>query len=151
MAHYIVHIRSPKPPAEAFEYMADLSNFAEWDAGVRRVEQIDGDGAGPDAVFDVTVRAGLGSLTLRYRTTSYDPPSTIVVEARSTLLTSLDTITVEPDGDGSVVTYEAELTLNSVLGLGDPILGLAFKRIGDRATDGLVRALDGDRLPERPA
>jgi len=42
-----------------------------------------------------------------------------------------------------MVTYDAELTLNGLLGLADPLLGLSFKRIGDRAAAGLIRALDG--------
>ena len=32
-----------------------------------------------------------------------------------------------------------------------PLLGLSFKRIGDRAGAGLVAALEGERLPERAA
>ena len=55
MARYIVHVRTSMPPAEAFAYMADLSHFAEWDPGVDRVEQVAGDGAGPDAAYDVAV------------------------------------------------------------------------------------------------
>ena len=49
MAHYLVHVRTPMPPAEAFDYMADLRNFATWDPGVDRVDQVRGDGGGPDA------------------------------------------------------------------------------------------------------
>lgn len=52
MAHYVVSVLSPKAPADAFAYMADLSNFAEWDTGVERVEQVQGRGPGPDAAFD---------------------------------------------------------------------------------------------------
>ena len=51
-------------------------------------------------------------------------------------------------GAGSTVTYDAELTLNGLLGLADPLLGLSFKMIGDRAAQGLVRALDGERVTE---
>jgi len=40
MARYIVQVRTPMPPAEAFAYMADLRSFAEWDPGVDRVNQI---------------------------------------------------------------------------------------------------------------
>ena len=50
------------------------------------------------------------------------------------------------DGTGAVVTYEAELTLNGVLRFADPLLGLAFGRIGGRAADGLIDALDGERV-----
>lgn len=146
MARYIVRVRSPKPPAEAFAYMANLANFAEWDPGVTKVEQSEGDGPGPDAVFDVSIK-GLGS-PLRYRTTRYEPPRTIVVRAESRMLTSLDTIMVESDGAGSIVVYDAELTLNGILGIANPLLGVAFDRIAGRAATGLVRVLEGERLPD---
>ncbi|MFT7650245.1 MAG: carbon monoxide dehydrogenase subunit G [Candidatus Poriferisodalaceae bacterium] len=148
MARYVVHVRSPKPADEAFAYMADLSNFAEWDPGVEHAEQVQGDGPGPNTAFDVTVKGIGGSLTLRYDVTDYDPPEKVVAKAQSRLLTSLDTITVRGDGDGSVVTYDAELKLNGLLGLADPLLGLSFNRIGDRAATGLVRALDGKKVEE---
>lgn len=148
MARYVVHVRSPKPPDESFAYMADLSNFAEWDPGVVEVEQTAGDGAGPDAVFDVVVKGFRGPLTLRYHTVAYDPPVTIVAHSETRRLTSLDTITVRADGPGSVVTYDAVLKLNGLLGLADPLLRLSFKKIGDRAAAGLIRALDGERLTD---
>ena len=124
--------------------MANLTNFAEWDPGVTRVEQVEGEGPGPDAAYDVTVK---GMRTpLRYRTTLFEPSNAVVALAESRFLTSLDTITIEDDGTGSIVTYDAKLTLNGPLGLADPILGLSFGRIGDRATVGLIRVLDGERL-----
>ncbi|MDH4147056.1 MAG: SRPBCC family protein [Acidimicrobiia bacterium] len=148
MARYVVHVRSPRSPADAFAYLADLSNFASWDPGVEAAVQVQGDGPGPNAAFDVTVK-GIGrSLTLRYHTVRYEPPTAIVARAQSRLLTSFDTITVREDGAGSMVTYEAELTLNGLLGLGDRLLGLAFERIGDRAAEGLVGALDGERVAD---
>ena len=147
MARYLVRLRSSKSPAEAFAYMANLSNFAEWDPGVTRVKQSEGEGPGLNAVYDVSVK---GLLTpLSYRTTQFQPPYSIVARAETFILTSLDTITVEADGTGSIVTYDAELTLNGPLGLADPILRLTFGRIGDRAAAGLIRVLDGERLPDR--
>ena len=47
-----------------------------------------------------------------------------------------------------MVTYDAELTLNGPLGLADPLLGIGFKRIGDRAAEGLIIALDGERVAD---
>ena len=148
MARYVVHVLSPRSPAEAFEYMADLSNFAEWDPGVERAEQVEGDRPELDAAFDVRVKAGAGSITLRYRITEYDAPSTFVARAQNLWLTSLDTITVVPSESGSLVTYDADLTLNGLLGLLDPVLGLGFNPIGDRAAAGLIRALDGVRVDD---
>ncbi len=148
MARYLMHIRTPLSPTDAFAYMADLSNFAEWDPGVDHVEQVEGEGAGPGAAYDVAVKALGRSITLRYDTVAYEPPSTVVAFAESSVLTSHDTITVQADGSGSVVTYDAVLKLKGPLGLADPLLGRSFKQIGDRAGAGLVTALDGERVTE---
>ena len=141
MARYVTTVRTAKTPQEAFDYMADLRNFAEWDPGVKGVKQVMGSGGGPDNVFDVTV-AGIGrDLTLRYVTEEYDAPRNLLVVARSTVFTSIDRITVKPDGTGSVVTYDADLRLNGVLRVGDLGLRLMFGQIGDRAAAGLRRVL----------
>lgn len=141
MARYVTTVRTAMPPQEAFDYMADLRNFAEWDPGVKSVRQVQGSGGGPGAVFDVTV-AGIGrDLTLRYVTEEHDTPRNLLVVARSAVFTSIDRITVEPDGTGSAVTYDADLRLNGVLRVGDLGLRLMFNRIADRAAAGLRRVL----------
>jgi carbon monoxide dehydrogenase subunit G len=145
MARYSTTVRTPRPPAEAFAYMSDLRNFALWDPGVTRVTQVHGEGGGPKSVFDVVVRSVGGGTTLQYITTRYDEPRSVQVEARSSMLTSIDRIDVVADGAGSLVTYDAELRLNGVLGVFDLGLKPVFNRIGDRAAAGLARALDGER------
>ena len=142
MARYVTKVRTAKTPQEAFAYMADLRNFAEWDPGVKAVKQVEGSGGGPDSVFDVTVASPGLDLTLRYVTKEYEPPRNLLVVARSIVFTSIDRITVESDGTGSVVTYDADLRLNGVLRVGDLGLRLMFGRIGDRAAAGLRRVLD---------
>jgi hypothetical protein len=121
--------------------MADLRNFAEWDPGVKAVRQVEGSGGGPDSVFDVTVVAPGPDLTLRYVTEVHDAPHNLLVVARSIVFTSIDRITVEPDGTGSIVTYDADLRLNGVLRVGDLGLRLVFGQIGNRAAAGLRRVL----------
>jgi carbon monoxide dehydrogenase subunit G len=146
MARYSTTVRTPMPPSEAFEYMADLRNVAQWDPGVAEVVQVTGDGGGPGATFDVDVKSVGGTTTLRYETVRHDAPLTVQVEARSKLLTSIDRIDVVAAGDRSLVTYDAELRLNGPLALFDPALRLVFGRIGDRAAAGLERALGGERV-----
>jgi carbon monoxide dehydrogenase subunit G len=145
MARYVTKVRTAKSPQDAFAYMADLRNFAEWDPGVKAVNQVEGSGGGLGTVFDVTVNVpGPGpDLTLRYVTEEYDSPRNLLVVARSLIFTSIDRITVESDGTGSVVTYDADLRLNGLLRIGDLGLRLVFGRIGDRAAAGLRRVLDG--------
>lgn len=146
MARYIVSVRSPRAPGDAFAYMADLNNFAEWDPGVTAVEQVEGDDPALDAAYDVTVQAVPRPLVLRYHLVTYEPDTSFVARAQSRTLTSNDIITVEPDGDGSIVTYDAELTFNGLLGVANPFLARVFDRIGDKAARGLIRVLEGERV-----
>jgi hypothetical protein len=147
MARYVTKVRSPLAPSEAFDFVADLRNLAVWDPGVRAVQQVAGDGPGADAAYDVTLNNPGPATTLRYLTLEFEAPTTTRVVASNRLLTSDDRITVEadPDGSGSIVTYDADLRLHGLLRLGDPVLGLVFRRIGDRAAAGLRTSLDGVR------
>lgn len=141
MAKYTVSVESSKSVEEAFAYMADLRNFANWDPGVLTVTQVAGDGAGPESSFDVAVKSVGGGTVLRYETVEYDEPGNLLVEARNSKFTSIDRITVVAKDEGSIVTYSAELLLNGCLSPLNPLLGLVFNRIGDRAAAGLRRVL----------
>ncbi len=142
MARYITSVATPLSAAEAFAYMADVTHFVEWDPGVKRVLRVAGEGAGVGAAYDLTVQAG-GTTVMRYEVKEYEPPRRILLVARTSFLTSVDEVRVEATGSGSVVTYDATLTLNGRLGLFDPLLRVAFRRIGDRAAAGLKRVLSG--------
>ena len=141
MAKYTVSVESSKSVEEAFAYMADLRNFANWDPGVLTVTQVAGDGAGLGSSFDVAVKSVGGGTVLRYETVEYDEPGNLLVEARNSRFTSIDRITVVAKDEGSIVTYSAELLLNGCLSPLNPLLGLVFNRIGDRAAAGLRRVL----------
>ena len=143
MARYVTTVRTQQTPAEVFAYMADLRNFAQWDPGVKKVVQVKGAAGGADAEFDVTV----SGTTLRYVTEVYEPDTALVVVAKSRTLKSTDRVTVVADWASTLVTYDALLELNGVLRFADPILGLAFGRIGDRAAAGLRRVLSGEDVP----
>ena len=151
MARYVTTVRTQQAAEEAFAYMADLRNFAEWDPGVSKVVQVTGDGAGAGTEFDVTASGA----TLRYVTTTYDPQNSssggaggeLVVVGTSRMFTSTDKVSVISEGDSTMVRYEAVLELNGVLRVVDPLLGLAFGRIGDRAAAGLRRVLAGEDVP----
>jgi len=143
MARYVTTVRIKQTPAAVFTYMADLRNLAQWDPGVKKVVQVKGAAGGADAQFDVTV----SGITLRYITTEYEPDTNLLVVAKSRALKSTDRITVVADGATTLVTYDALLELNGLLGLADPLLRLAFGRIGDRAAAGLRRVLSGEDVP----
>jgi Polyketide cyclase / dehydrase and lipid transport len=145
MARYVTRVRTSRPREEVFAYMADLRNFAAWDPSVRGVAQVEGYGGGPGTVFDVTVR-GRRDRVLRYRTVAFDPPHEVLVVAETRALRSKDRIVVDADGTGAIVTYDAVLRFTGLLRAGGAVLYFVLRRIGDRASTGLCRALDGEVL-----
>ena len=142
MARYITSVPTPLSPAAAFAYMSDVTHFVDWDPGTKRAVRVAGDGPGVGAAYDLTVEAGTTTV-MRYEVKAYEPPRRLLLLARTTFLSSEDEVRVEPSASGARVTYDARLTLNGPLGLFDPLLGLALRRIGDRAAAGLRRVLRG--------
>lgn len=142
MARYSTTVRSPWPAEKAFAYTADLSNFVQWDPGVSSSTLVPGTGPGVGTQYDVKV-----ALTqLRYEILEHDAPRRTVAEAKSTVLGSYDVITVTETATGCDVYYDATLELNGPLRLADPLLGLMFNRIGDKAAGGMVKALEGTKV-----
>lgn len=137
MANYRAQILTAKPADEVFAYVADFSNAAEWDPGVAAATR---DGEGPVTVgetFALEVKVGKRTMRMDYEVTELQSPRTIVLRSETERLLSEDTITVRDTPAGTVLDYNADLTIKGPLGAFDVLLGLAFKRIGDRAADGL--------------
>jgi carbon monoxide dehydrogenase subunit G len=151
MAHYTSSVATPLPAPEAFAYMSDVTRFAEWDPGIERAVRVVGAGAGAGAgvgaAYDLTVK-GLGTTVMRYVVKEHEAPRRLLMTSKTTFLSSVDEIRVEPSGAGSIITYDAVLTLNGPLALFDPLLRLAFRRIGDRAMAGLRRKLAGTAVAQ---
>ena len=142
MARYVDTVNSPWLPDAAFAYMADARNFAEWDPGVKSSTLVRGDEPGPGAAFEVIVNAGPRAMTLTYEIVEWEPPRRLVLRAETRSIRSNDTVLIDATTSGSAVTYDAELNLRGMLRLFDPLLGLSFRKIGDRAAAGLRRVLE---------
>jgi carbon monoxide dehydrogenase subunit G len=145
MAHYKASLDTPRPPEEMFAYLSDFSTTAEWDPGVIEAERLGEEPVREGTEFRLLAKF-LGRKTpLTYRIVEYDPPTAVTFRGESPTVVSLDRITFEPSNGGTRITYDADLTLNGALKLADPLLRLAFKRVGARALAGLRRALQEGR------
>jgi len=146
MARFSTTATSPRPPAEVFEFLADMRNAARWDPGVSRAEVTLGSAprrpVGPGTVFEVTLRLAGRPRPVRYRVSAWEPPNRVVLEAFDPAFHSLDTVRVEAaPGGGSVARYEAVVTPLGLWRAAAPLIAVAFARIGRRAAIGLAREL----------
>ena len=93
--------------------------------------------------FSLVARFLGNDTQLTYRIVEYEPPRSVVFLGENDTVISRDRITFEPEGTGTNISYDAELTLKGPRRIADPLLGIAFKRVGDRALAGMREALAG--------
>ena len=141
MARYRTTIDSTLPPATAFAELADFSSAERWDPGVQEARRLDAGALGVGSRFHVVARFAGRDVPLEYEIIEFDPPNTVVLRAESSAVVSLDTITFEASATGTAVTYDAALRPKGLLRILDPVLAVVFRRIGDRARDGLHHVL----------
>lgn len=143
MARYRTTVASTLTPEDAFDYLAEFSRAAEWDPGVVEGESLDGSPVRAGSRFRLVSRVAGRSLPLEYRVMALDRPHRVVLEADERALRSTDEIRLAAVDGRTEVTYDADLRLKGPLGrFLDPLLTLAFRRVGDRAAVGLRRALN---------
>jgi carbon monoxide dehydrogenase subunit G len=142
MAKYTATLATKRPPAEVFDYLSDFSTTAEWDPGVREAKRMDDAPVAVGSEFLVVAEFLGRRNSLIYRVLEFDPPNSVTFRGASATVVSLDRITFEAFGAGTKVTYDADLTLKGPFKLADPLLALAFRRVGDRALAGMRATLD---------
>ena len=141
MAHYRATIDTPREREDVFAYLSDFSTTQEWDPGVIEAERLNGAAVGAGTEFRL-VAEFLGRKTaLTDRIVEYDPPRAVTFRGENATVISNDRITFEAGGQGTRITYDADLALKGPLRIADPLLGLAFNRVGDRALAGLKNRL----------
>ncbi len=142
MARYTTTISVPTSVEDTFAYLSRFSTTQEWDPGVVEATDL---GEGEPRVgsrYRVVAVAGGRRSELVYEITELDAPHRVVLLADNGRFRSHDTIECEPAPDGgTLVQYDAELTMGGLARFADPLLGLAFRRIGDRAAAGLAATL----------
>jgi len=143
MARYTTTIPVPTDPEATFAYLARFSTTEEWDPGIVEATDLDGGAPRVGSRYRVVALAAGRRSELVYEIVDLGAPHRVVLHADNGRFASHDVITCEarPDG-GTLVHYDAELTLGGIARLVDPLLGLAFRRIGDKAAAGLGTTLE---------
>lgn len=141
MATYRTTVQSPMNVEQAFDYLSDFSNAAEWDANTLSSDLLGDDPSMVGARYRVVTEFGGRTMTLTYETIELDRPNRVVFRTATSLASIQDTITFTPDGEGSRVEYVARIEMKGIAKLLDPVMTLIFKPVGDRAVEGLREAL----------
>jgi carbon monoxide dehydrogenase subunit G len=139
MAHYRASIDIQRPRDDVFAYLSDFSTTREWDPGVVETERLNGQAVGVGTEFRLVAEFLGRKNELIYRIVEYDRPHAVTLLGENATVVSRDRITFADVPEGTRVTYDADLALKGLLRIADPVLALAFKRVGERALVGLRR------------
>ncbi len=142
MAGFATTISSTLPPDRAFAYMADFENARFWDPSVSEARREDDGPIRAGSAFHLVSRFAGRDVLLRYTILSFEPPGRVVLEAEQPSFVSHDEITVEPEGEGSTVRYDARLEFQGIRKVLDPVMQLVFNRVGAKAAAGMTQALN---------
>ena len=137
MASYRASVETSLPIQEAFAYLSDFANAAEWDPGVVQAQRLDQGQIGEGSRFRLVARFMGRDNELIYTITEFSAPDVVRFRGESPTVISDDRLSFETIAGGTRLTYDAQLTLKGALRLADPLLALAFKPVGDRALAGL--------------
>ena len=139
-------------PGDAYAFLVDPRNLADWWPRVVRVEFLEGAPGEPGLVWTSVVEAdSRRRLRLDYELTVADRPSQIVWEHRlegtafgAHLTRQATEIAITPSGEGTRVEVTLTGELRGAAKLAGPSLKSDQKKLLDRALEGLRERLEGD-------
>ncbi len=131
-----------KPVAEVFDYTADFDNIEDWDPGIASSRRLDEGPVGVGSRFELIVSFGGSRIPMIYEITEYEPTERVVLVGSGEQIEAVDELRFEDQGEGrTLVEYTADLTLHNFMKYLTPFMGPVFKRVGQKAVDGLAEAL----------
>jgi len=142
MAYFATTIATCATPDASFRYLADFSNAAKWDPSVPSASRLDDEPIGEGARFRVELALGRRTVPILYTLERCETDRLLVFRADEPWFRSLDTIELAPRPGGTQIRYDADLRLEGMAFLLDPLVHLGFQVSGQRSADGLRRALN---------
>ena len=135
-------IEVARDAADAFRYVSEFANAAEWDPGIAESRKLTDEPVRVGSEYDVVALFRDKRQRFRYRVTELDDGRRVVLAGVGDKATSVDEIVVEPEGAGSRITYTADIKLKGLRRVAEPLLKPMLKKTADDALAGLKRTLD---------
>ncbi len=129
-------IEVARPLDEAFAYVADLSNSAEWDPGIAVARKLG------EREYELIAEWRGKRIPFHYRVTELDEGGRVVAVGEGEKARSVDTIQFERAGTGTRITWQAQISLKGPRRPFGLLMWPLFKRMGAKALAGLKATLD---------
>lgn len=134
MATYEFSATTKKDPTDVLLFFADMTNAAAWDPSIIRVERRDEGDISTTTSFDVTIKMGRRSLTLRYHVAIFEPGVRLILRAEGSWYVSEDIVSLSALSEGvTQVRYQARLSGRGPAQLLEPLFQRSIHQLGEAA------------------
>ena len=135
-----------QPPIKVWAYMSDFTNTEDWDPPTISTERTSGEGGVGTTYHNVSRVLGR-KREIEYTVIEWVDLARLQLSGDAGSVKTLDTITLEPVGAGTTLTYHLDVRLTSrgAGRLARPLVPVALKLLATRAAASLKRKLE--RLP----
>ena len=116
------------PPEIVVDYLKDFQHAEQWDPGTRTCERIDSGPVAEGSFWHNVSKIYGVTAELTYKLEELTD-SRVVFVGENQLSRAVDTITVEPDGSGSVITHVSDLEMHGSAKLLSPVVKLVFEKM----------------------
>jgi carbon monoxide dehydrogenase subunit G len=130
------NISIARPPAEVFNYIADIRNDPSWHTDVLEVHSST-DAVGPGTVFDVRVKPSMGVSEGTMTVSRFEPGNLIEFQGRMGKMAPTVTNICESEGQGTRVRRRVELKPPGIMRVMSPLI----KRMISKSNDGFLANL----------
>jgi carbon monoxide dehydrogenase subunit G len=131
----------PRPVEAVFDYLSDFTSTNDWDPGTVETTRTAGDGGVGTTYHNVSDFMGRRT-ELTYETLTLERPAKVEFRGRNKKATTLDTLTLEPDGDGTRITYRAYFDLGVLINLVAPfVLQGKLEKLADETVEQMQRVI----------
>jgi uncharacterized protein YndB with AHSA1/START domain len=135
-----------KPLEDVFAYLSDFTTTTEWDPGTVRTIRTAGNGSVGTEYQNTSTFAGRET-QLTYVVLDLVPNRRISLRGENKTVIAEDTMTFREVGSvpavaQTEVTYTADFTFRGITRFIAPLMKPAFTRLGDKAENGMVAALE---------
>ena len=116
------------PPEIVVDYLKDFHHAEQWDPGTRTCERIDSGPVAEGSFWHNVSKIYGVTAELTYKLEELTDRRVVFV-GENQLSRAIDTITVEAEGSGSVITYVADLEMHGSAKLLSPVMKLVFEKM----------------------
>ncbi|NNC92458.1 MAG: hypothetical protein HKN80_08175 [Acidimicrobiia bacterium] len=136
MIRFTGSLKVDQAPDVVFALLSDMAELHQWNPNVTGSHQTAGERLEPGSRYESTIARGPIRMTARSELVAVEPGRKVTYEGSIGRFWSVDSLTFEPSGEGTLITFHNETTTPILLRPLVPLMNAAFQGQARKAVEG---------------